>query len=162
MAGSAWTNQLQNLIILAAQSGGFSGFFAYSPAPGAGNLIVSLTAEALTDPYLNAVPAGGLTSYSNDGAFWSAVNIGNGVVNWYEAAGPAGPWTLEADVGFQFAGGNGGITLGGVLQPAWSTSGTPLVVGGLTTPPDADGTLASATNVINEMKALLQAQGAWP
>jgi|HubBroStandDraft_1064217.scaffolds.fasta_scaffold233627_2 hypothetical protein len=57
-AEGAWSNQLVNLIILAASSSGFSGFFAYSPAPGPGNLIASLTAAAGTDPYGNPYPAG--------------------------------------------------------------------------------------------------------
>jgi hypothetical protein len=58
MAGSAWTNQLLNLIILSAAQSGFSGFFVYSPAPGPGNLIGSWAAAAGTDPYGNAYPAG--------------------------------------------------------------------------------------------------------
>lgn len=51
MAGSAWTNQLLNLIVLSAAASGFSGFFAYSPAPGAGNLVASTAAAAGVDPY---------------------------------------------------------------------------------------------------------------
>ena len=58
MAGSSWTNQLVNLIILAAGSAGFSGFFAYSPTPGPGNLFMSLAAAAGTDPYGNSYPLG--------------------------------------------------------------------------------------------------------
>src|SRR5579859_5880939 len=56
MAGSAWTNQLLNLIILSAAQQGFSGFFVYAPGPG--NLIGSWAAAAGTDPYGNAYPAG--------------------------------------------------------------------------------------------------------
>jgi hypothetical protein len=62
----AWSNQLNNLIILAAQQLGFSGLFAYSPAPGAGNLIASISAVAGTDPYGNAYRAG-LTTYDSFG-----------------------------------------------------------------------------------------------
>jgi hypothetical protein len=58
VAGSAWTNQLLNLIVLSAAQQGFSGFFVYSPAPGPGNLIGSWAAAAGTDPYGNAYPAG--------------------------------------------------------------------------------------------------------
>ena len=58
MAGSSWTNQLVNLIILSAAQKGFSGFFVYSPAPGPGNLIGSWAAAAGVDPYGNAYPAG--------------------------------------------------------------------------------------------------------
>jgi hypothetical protein len=58
MAGSAWTNQLLNLIILVAQNAGFSGFFVYSPVPGTGNLIGSWAAAAGTDPYGNPYPQG--------------------------------------------------------------------------------------------------------
>jgi hypothetical protein len=58
MAGSSWTNQLVNLIILSAAQQGFSGFFVYSPAPGPGNLIGSWAAAAGTDPFGNPYPAG--------------------------------------------------------------------------------------------------------
>ena len=54
----AWSNQLVDLIILAAATARFSGFFAYSPAPGAGNLFMSLAAAAGTDPFGNTYPAG--------------------------------------------------------------------------------------------------------
>lgn len=56
--GDAWSNQLVDLIVLAAQQAGFSGFFVYSPVPGAGNLILSIAAVAGTDPYGNTYPAG--------------------------------------------------------------------------------------------------------
>lgn len=58
MAGSAWTNQLVNLIILVAQQLGVSGFFVYSPTPGTGNLVLSIAAVAGTDEYHNPYPAG--------------------------------------------------------------------------------------------------------
>src|SRR5271169_7076497 len=58
VAGSAWTNQLTNLIILSAAQAGFSGFFVYTPAPGAGNLIGSWAAAAGTDPYGDPYPQG--------------------------------------------------------------------------------------------------------
>ena len=68
MAGSSWTNQLVNLIILAAASAGFSGFFAYSPTPGAGNLFMSLAAAAGTDPYGNAYLPGLTVGKASDAA----------------------------------------------------------------------------------------------
>ena len=48
MAGTSWTNQVQNLIIVAGT--GTSGVFVYDPTAGAGNLIASLT-DAAKDPY---------------------------------------------------------------------------------------------------------------
>lgn len=57
-AQGAWSNQLQDLIILSAAQSGFSGFFVYSPAPGKGNLIGSWAAAAGTDPYGNHYPEG--------------------------------------------------------------------------------------------------------
>jgi hypothetical protein len=53
-----WNNGDNVLIILTAQAGGFSGFFAYSPAPGPGNLIMSYSASAGVDPYENAYKQG--------------------------------------------------------------------------------------------------------
>ena len=58
MAGSPWTKQIVSLIILTEETGGFSGMFGYSPAPGAGNLIFSLSAVAGTDEYGNTYPQG--------------------------------------------------------------------------------------------------------
>ena len=53
-----WTNQQITLIILTEEVTGFSGLFAYSPAPGPGNLLFSLAAAAGTDPHGNAYPRG--------------------------------------------------------------------------------------------------------
>lgn len=53
-AQGAWSNQLVNLLVIAAQKAGYSGLFVYSPAPGAGNLILSIAAVPGTDPYGNA------------------------------------------------------------------------------------------------------------
>jgi hypothetical protein len=63
MSGS-WSNAAQNLIVLVEQVSGYSGLFAYSPAPGAGNLVLSIAAAAGTDPYGNAFQAG-LTLYAS-------------------------------------------------------------------------------------------------
>jgi hypothetical protein len=69
--GSEWDNQLLDLLILAASAAGFSGVFVYSPAPGPGNLIASVAAQAGTDPYGNAY-VGGITSYSGSST-WAAL-----------------------------------------------------------------------------------------
>lgn len=52
-----WQNNIFPLLIIDA-SGAFTGLFVYSPAPGAGNLLVSIAAAAGTDPYGNAYLAG--------------------------------------------------------------------------------------------------------
>ncbi len=80
MAGS-WSNTATNLIVLIEQVSGYSGIFGYSPAPGAGNLIFSLTAAAGTDPYGNAYDAG-LSLYSTDGFINFTVQGGNIVSSW--------------------------------------------------------------------------------
>jgi hypothetical protein len=80
MAGS-WSNTATNLIILIEQISGYSGIFGYSPAPGPGDLVLSVTAAAGTDPYGNAYEAG-VTLYSADGTInlfdthgsWTASN----------------------------------------------------------------------------------------
>ena len=103
MAGSAWTNQLQNLIILSAATSGFSGFFAYSPAPGAGKLVVSNSVQALTDPFGNKIVPG-LTSYVNDGGTWVATALTGGSfgsgISFFTATSEAGPWTLQATIDY--------------------------------------------------------------
>ena len=58
MAGTPWSNQMVNLIILTEDTSGFSGIFGYNPEPGTGNLVFSVAAKAGTDPYNNAYPAG--------------------------------------------------------------------------------------------------------
>lgn len=58
-----WNSNVFPLLIITA-SGGFTGLFAYSPGPGAGNLIASVTAQAGTDPYGNAYVAG-VASYAH-------------------------------------------------------------------------------------------------
>lgn len=79
-----------------------AGMFVYNAAPALGTLASTLGVEtAGTDQYGNAYLTGD-TSYENNGSFWSAVSVSSGVVSWYEAAGPAGPWTLEAGIGFSF------------------------------------------------------------
>jgi hypothetical protein len=55
---NGWSNDQLSLVILNAANQGFSGFFVYSPQPGAGNLIGSWAAVAGTDPYGNTYPAG--------------------------------------------------------------------------------------------------------
>lgn len=53
-----WSNQAVSLIVLIEEVSGFSGLFGYSPAPGPGNLIFSITANAGTDPYGNSYQQG--------------------------------------------------------------------------------------------------------
>jgi hypothetical protein len=74
MAGSAWTNQLINLLIIAAQSG-FSGVFVYNPAPGTGNLIASVASAAGTDPYSNSYEEG-IAAYENVAGNIYAIQMG--------------------------------------------------------------------------------------
>lgn len=59
MAGSAWTNQVQNLVLVAGTG---AGVFVYDPTAGAGNLIASMT-DAAADPFGN-VTAKGVNSYA--------------------------------------------------------------------------------------------------
>lgn len=52
-----WNTSAFQLLIISA-TGGFTGLFEYSPVPGAGNLVASITPAAGTDPYGNHYPAG--------------------------------------------------------------------------------------------------------
>ena len=59
--GSGWDNQVVSLLLLSLSAAGFTGVFGYSPAPGGGNLVFSLTAPGITtDPFGNTVQSGGL------------------------------------------------------------------------------------------------------
>ena len=125
MAGSAWTNQLQNLIILSAQQSGFSGFFAYSPAPGFGNLIASEAAVNGTDPYGNAYLQGEV-SYRNagGGVYWALQTFGVTQTWFVSTAGAGGPYTQFADIGFGFATPNlGSLLIQASNQVSFGNSG---------------------------------------
>lgn len=103
MAGSAWSNQLVDLLVISALTGGYSGYYEYSPSPGAGNLILSITSTALTDPYGNVVPNPGLTSYFNSGSGYVSLNINGGALSWATAPTEAGPWTVAGEIGINIA-----------------------------------------------------------
>lgn len=75
--------------------------FYYSPAPGFGNLTQSITSAAGTDGFGNAY-LDGTTTYLNAGAFWAAVSVTGGTVDWFKATTAAGPWTFEAEIGFNW------------------------------------------------------------
>jgi hypothetical protein len=75
MASEGWNNQLLTLIVL-VEGAGFSGMFGYSPAPGAGNLELSISAQAGTDPYGNAYPAG--VTVGNSTAPSTQINLAGG------------------------------------------------------------------------------------
>jgi hypothetical protein len=92
MAGSAWTNQLLNLLILSAGQTGFSGMFVYSPAPGAGNLTSSVAAVSGTDPYGNHYLPGEATYGSGFATVLQA-----GAVQFYTGS-LAGGWALAASI----------------------------------------------------------------
>jgi hypothetical protein len=67
--GSGWDNQAVSLLLLTLTTGGFAGIFGYSPAPGLGNLVFSLTAPGVTsDPFGNPVKSGGFAVYGAGGA----------------------------------------------------------------------------------------------
>ena len=61
-----------------------TGFYLYSGAPALGNLILSVTAAAGTDPEGNTVPAAGVTSYASS-TQWS--NLNAAVLSFQAAAG---------------------------------------------------------------------------
>jgi hypothetical protein len=69
-----WNNEIFSLLIVTS-GGGFTGLFVYSPAPGAGNLIASVAAQAGTDPYGNAYSRG-VASYAGGGTAESLLTGG--------------------------------------------------------------------------------------
>jgi hypothetical protein len=99
MAGSPWTNQVVNLIILTEQTTGLSGLFGYSPTVGAGNLVVSVSANSGTDQNTNAYLAG-ISSYTGGGTSWSAISINGAEIVTYTATSHAGPWTQTGTIDY--------------------------------------------------------------
>jgi hypothetical protein len=69
-----WNNEVFSLLIVTSGSG-FTGLFVYSPAPGHGNLIASVAAQAGTDPYGNAYSQG-IASYTSGGVAESLLTGG--------------------------------------------------------------------------------------
>ena len=124
MAGSPWTNQAINLIVLTEQTTGFSGLFGYSPAVGAGNLIFSVAAAAGVDPYGNSYPQGVSSTVGQviaDAITTDTLTVSQGPFLLYGntnqttttfTAGQSGNWTAPAGVtsvtAFGVAGGNRG------------------------------------------------------
>jgi hypothetical protein len=116
VAGSAWTNQIVDLIVVSAASSGFSGFFVYSPSPAAGNLLVSIAAQTGKDPYGNTYLSN-ITGYENDAGTWLATQIGGGGIFFWSAPSSSSNYTLYGQMsgttvgvlGLAFGGGNGSI-----------------------------------------------------
>lgn len=129
VAGSAgWTinvdgsAEFNNLILRGTFTGtdfylDGTGAFFYTSTPAAGNLAFSITPPGTSaDKFGNAVPNDGATAYTflSGPSVWSAVNIGDGVLNWYKATTQAGPWAGEAGIGFNF----NNVTGGGISVTA--------------------------------------------
>lgn len=108
-----------------------NGIFTYSALPPAlGGLISSAGVTAAgTDSAGNAYLPG-TTNYTNNGGFFSAVNLNSGVVNWYESATAAGPWTAFTGIGFGFAGSVGTMILTGANIQAQGSSTVSLGLAG--------------------------------
>lgn len=87
MAGSAWTNQVQNRVVVGGANGGV---FVYSGTPAAGNLIASMAGAAGTDSFGNIYVAGD-ASYA--ATFATAIN--GGQIAWYTGSLSTG-WTSVA------------------------------------------------------------------
>lgn len=143
-----WQQDFFPLLVVVAGPG-YSGEFAYSPAPGTGNLIASVAASSGTDPYGNAYVAG-VISYSTIGGLAVAQGSQNGRIYFATAPSQAGPYVaasgqlrsigsyLNGFTSGQDVNGNlypvtvrqvdaGTIELAGrVVIPAGWTSGTPL------------------------------------
>jgi hypothetical protein len=63
-----WNTIIPNLLLFESTPGQFSGVFGYSPVPGPGNLIYSLTVSSGTDPFGNPYLGGGLVIYGSGGS----------------------------------------------------------------------------------------------
>ena len=91
-----WENSVFPLLIIFSNSGGPTGEFIYSPAPGVGTLIYSAT-ESATDPYGNKTIAGGPVAYNN--SIGQAVALeGNGLSSF--SGSLATGWTVGPTISF--------------------------------------------------------------
>lgn len=79
-----WNNQVVTLLVVSEAGAGYSGIFVYSPAPGPGNLILSIASIAGTDPYGNYYPAG-FTDQAG-GSSNAEVNIRAGEITFTDTA----------------------------------------------------------------------------
>lgn len=121
----------------------------YTPAAAFGNLAYSIADAPFTDQYGNA-GLGGATSYENNGTFYSAESIDGGNTTWYQAATAAGPWNVEASIGFGFVSGQGGFLIIGGLELQLSLNGGSGVI------PQAGG---SGITTVAQVVAALEAMG---
>ena len=135
-----WQNSVFQLLIVAAGAG-FSGEFAYAPAPGTGNLIASIAANDGTDPYGNAYVHGVIT-YATVGGVSVAQGWQDGAVYFASAATQAGPYVVASGALRSLGGGylNGfhsGNDVNGTQYPAAVTqtdARTIVMAGRLLTP----------------------------
>lgn len=67
MSGSGWNNQVVTVVIVAGTAAGKSGVYVYSPTPGEGNLIASISPGYGTDTFGNQIQEG-VTVYSPSGS----------------------------------------------------------------------------------------------
>jgi hypothetical protein len=98
---NSWSNNTSSLIVLIEEVSGFSGIFGYSPAPGAGSLVFSLSAAAGTDPYGNKYPVG-LTVY-DPGNFLFA-NMQAGKFLWGQIVAGAADFADAGEIAVDTAG----------------------------------------------------------
>ena len=125
MAGSAWTNQIVSLIVVSAGTG-FTGIFTYSPAPGAGNLIASVAAQAGVDPYGNTYEQG-ITSYVPIGGVTYAVQLGESSFGGSPVAGLFLHTVSGATAAFEdpnFTGAGTSVGSDALMSSGQSTSGS--------------------------------------
>ena len=115
MAGSAWTNQVQNQVIIA---GTVPGVLAYNPSIGAGNLVASISGSQTADASGNEVLAT-VTTYSKAAGAFIATQLGNpsqGGIVVTSATTEAGPYSQLGDLivtqgGVMFLDANGNLRL---------------------------------------------------
>jgi hypothetical protein len=111
MAGSPWTNQVVNLIILTEAVTGYSGLFAYSPSVAAGDLALSAAAAGGTDPEGNTyIP--GFAVYATSGGY---MQMTAGMLNITASGTQFTPATVTSNVAGALALSSGAATFGDQL-----------------------------------------------
>ena len=76
-----------------------NGLFFYTGTPALGNLIISLTRVAGTDPSGNAYLQGGTFYQTTPSNLAVGINVAS--ITWYTATGPGGPWNLVDGISLQ-------------------------------------------------------------
>jgi hypothetical protein len=145
MAGPAWTNQIQNVVVVAGPTGAVVGVFVYAPGttPALGNLPVAWMTDGTKDPFGNVLPAIQVVSLNTATSAYAALH--NGSVQVFPGSGTA--------AGTMFAG-TGFLELDSPAESGLDTAGKVDLFSHLASPLTAGNPAFQFTNVVPYLPSL--------